>query len=123
MRKKDYYDDLIKSEMLDILTECERTKSCAACTRRSECERVDRSEKAKRYYCLIGNNKKITLPPKVILQYIHILTKGRGFAKDEVVEIVEDCTKYIVSEDIDKLKAVAMELILPDDSFQYYTAV
>lgn len=116
---RDIYDELIKSDMLDVLTECERTQSCAACSRRSGCERIDRSEKAKRYFCLISSNKKITLPPEIILKYVHTSTRGRGFAKDEVVEIADGCTKYVVSEDIDKLKAVAMELILPDECLQY----
>ena len=117
--KRDYYDELAKSEMLDIATECKRTKSCVACIRRSECKHVNRSEKAKRYYCLDRNRKEITLPPYIILQYIHVLTEGCGFDKDAVIEIVEDCTKYIVSENRDKLKAVAMDLILPDESYQY----
>ena len=45
--KRDYYDELAKSEILDIKTECEHTKSCVACIRRSECGHVNRSEKAK----------------------------------------------------------------------------
>lgn len=120
MKKIDHYDELAIEETLDFVTECWNTKSCAACWRRRECNSSCKNENEKKY--LFRNNRgKAVNPPQRILQYIHSITDGYGFAKDRVIEIVEDGIGYFVSEDKDRLDAVATGIIEPDECYEFST--
>lgn len=118
MKQFNYYAELAIEETLDAVTECYNTKSCAACWRRRECT-SSKDEKAKKY--LFRNNRgKAVYPPQRILQYIHSITDGYGFAAGRVIQIAENGIVYFLSEDKDRLNLVAVREIEPDECYEYF---
>lgn len=72
------------------------------------------------YYCRKSKNR-ISDPPEVIQDCIRSLNgNGKKFSKDQVIEIVINRRRYIVSSDKDLLVAVIMEWRLPHRCYQFF---